>query len=231
MGRSNVIAVCFALLAPLSGPAWANASVDTSGSLSLIQAESVVARQSVVTGATGIPATVEIARNITLSTLAPASSAITAAATSFATANISTTNVNSTSINSSNVAAPTTATVATTNPAIPSIQESAVRPLITPKVEVGTIQQASFVISGDQDRSVSIAIPNSVPLTRIGGGEDVKFDTASSLDRSNIGQSRLTAETGGSGQLAFNVGGKVDMKDNVVAGAYAGVLRVTVQYN
>ena len=96
----------------------------------------------------------------------------------------------------------------------------------------GAVQQASFVIMGDSDRSVSIAVPQSVALSRLGGsGEQLQFDAETSFAANELGQSRLGSSAGGSGQLAFDVGGKVRLAGDTVAGDYAGVLKVTVQYN
>ena len=41
----------------------------------------------------------------------------------------------------------------------------------------------------------------------------------------------MAAVTDGSGALAFDVGGRVQPSPSAAAGDYAGVLRVTVQYN
>jgi hypothetical protein len=191
-----VAIVCLGILATLSAgtaSAGMTASSAADGSMVLLQTEAVIARQSVVTGAMGVPISVDIAKGITLASLPAAST-------------------------------PTLA------PRI-MLESQAVSPIIAPRLEIGTTQQASFVISGDQDLAVSIAIPTSVPLAKVGGGGDVEFATTSSLGYTNIGQSRLAGSEAGSGLLAFDVGGHVEMKQNALAGAYAGVLRVTVQYN
>jgi hypothetical protein len=102
---------------------------------------------------------------------------------------------------------------------------------LTADVSRGTVQQASFVIVGDSNRSVSISVPDSVALSRLGGNEQVAFNSETSLPLNDLGQSRLGVAPGGGGQLAFGVGGRVQAADNMVAGDYAGILRVTVQYN
>lgn len=98
-------------------------------------------------------------------------------------------------------------------------------------VSRGTVQQASFVIIGDSDRSVSISVPDTVALSRLGGNEQLEFDSETSLAAGDLGQSRLAVAPGGGGELSFDVGGRVQVADNTVAGDYAGILRVTVQYN
>jgi hypothetical protein len=200
--KRPVATVCFGVLAAMSGGA-ASASMSASsaadGSMLLLQSEAIVARQSVVTGAMGVPISVDIAKGITLASLPTISTPAVAI---------------------SGLGAPRLV-----------LQSQTVAPTITPRVDIGTMQQASFVISGDRDLTVSIAIPTSVPLGKVGGGGDVEFATTSSLSAGNIGQSRLTGGQAESGQLAFDVGGHVEMGQNARAGAYAGVLRVTVQYN
>ena len=205
----SVTTVVLGGLATLSGGAALGsmtASSAAGGSTLLVQAETILARQSVVTGATGAPISVDISRGIALASL-PA--------------------IPTPAVAISGVAAP--ALSAATPKLV--LQSQTVTPVISPQIQIGTTQQASFVISGDQDLAVSIAIPTSVPLAKVGGGGDVEFATTSSLGGSAVGQSRLSGSDAGSGQLAFDVGGHVEMKQNVLAGAYAGVLRVTVQYN
>lgn len=108
--------------------------------------------------------------------------------------------------------------------------ENAVTQQLSNQVGRGTVQQASFVIVGDNDRSVSIAVPETVALSRLGGEEQLQFDAQSSLAAGQLGQSRLGGSDTG-GELAFDVGGRVRLDGDTKAGDYAGVLRVTVQYN
>jgi hypothetical protein len=198
---------CLAVLALLSGgtaSAGVTASSAADGSILLLQNDNIIARQGVVTGAFGVPISVDIARGVALATLPYISKSALAV---------------------SGVSVPRL-----------FLQSQTVAPAITPRVEFGTtqgaIQQASFVISGDQDLAVSITFPTSVALGKVGGGGgDVEFATTSSLGAGKIGQRLLPGTHAGLGQLAFDVGGHIEMKQNVLAGAYAGVLRVTVQYN
>lgn len=93
------------------------------------------------------------------------------------------------------------------------------------------VQHANFIIVGDSNRSVSISVPRSIALQRLGGVEAVQFDAETSLDQDQPGQRRLAATSDGAGALAFDVGGRVRLARNAIAGDYAGILRVTVQYN
>lgn len=93
-------------------------------------------------------------------------------------------------------------------------------------VERGT-RNANFTITGDQDQSVSVSVPSELALTRIGGSETVTFTTISDLPNDEAGQRTASDD----GVLAFNVGGRLAEGGDRVAGRYAGVLRVTAQYN
>jgi hypothetical protein len=218
--RISAVALCgIVSAAALSGvAAWAgsSASTTTGGAMLLTENQSITTRQAVVTGALGMPITADIARDIpiaSLSNIRPAVPTITPIRTESAVSAISS-GANLTSLVTGGINS-----------------QSAVQRIVTQNITGGTTQQASFVITGDEDRSVSVSIPPSVSLGRVGGGDDLQFDTASSLNTGTLGQSRLASAQPGSGQLAFNVGGQVEMKPDLVAGAYAGVLRVTVQYN
>ncbi len=92
------------------------------------------------------------------------------------------------------------------------------------------LQQASFTIIGDQDQVVSIAVPPSVPLSRLSGEGQVEFTPQATVN-GGLGESRLVASADGTGTLAFDVGGRLEPSPSATAGAYAGVLQVTVQYN
>lgn len=93
------------------------------------------------------------------------------------------------------------------------------------------LQQASFTIIGDQDQLVSIAVPPSILLAGLGGEGDVAFTPVATLNGAGFGESRLVASADGTGTLAFDVGGRLEASPSATAGAYAGVLKVTVQYN
>ena len=91
------------------------------------------------------------------------------------------------------------------------------------------LQQASFTIIGDRDQVISIAVPPSVSLSRLGGDGEVEFSPETNI--AGNGESRLVASADGSGTLEFGVGGHLEPSSLATAGDYAGVLRVTVQYN
>jgi hypothetical protein len=93
------------------------------------------------------------------------------------------------------------------------------------------LQQASFTIIGDRDQVVSIAVPPSVALAGLGGEGEVEFTPEATLSGAGFGGSRLVATADGTGTLAFDVGGRLQASPSAAAGAYAGVLQVTVQYN
>jgi hypothetical protein len=93
------------------------------------------------------------------------------------------------------------------------------------------LQQASFTIIGDRDQVVSISVPETISLQQLGGEGEVAFNPVTSLTSNGFDGSRLGTGTGGTGELAFNVGGSVQSAPTASAGDYAGVLKVTVQYN
>ncbi|MBD3761044.1 DUF4402 domain-containing protein [Rhizorhabdus sp.] len=94
----------------------------------------------------------------------------------------------------------------------------------------GDARQASFTIIGDRDQIISIAVPQTVSLLRVSGDGEVEFSTVNSLV-GGTGGTRLLATANGSGALAFDVGGEIQPTASAVAGDYAGVLIVAVQYN
>ena len=93
------------------------------------------------------------------------------------------------------------------------------------------LQQASFTIIGDRDQVVSVSVPEMIALQQLGGENEVAFRPVTSLTANGFDGSRLGTGAGGTGELAFNVGGSVQSSPTASAGDYAGVLKVTVQYN
>ena len=93
------------------------------------------------------------------------------------------------------------------------------------------LQQASFTIIGDQDQLISITVPASISLGRLYGDGEVEFTPVATVAGGAFGESRLVASADGTGTLAFDVGGRLEPSPSATAGAYAGVLQVTVQYN
>ncbi len=93
------------------------------------------------------------------------------------------------------------------------------------------LQQASFTIIGDADQVLSIDVPNRIRLQQLSGNGEVDFSPVTSLPGGAIGGNQLVAATDGTGALAFDVGGRVQPSATAAAGDYAGVLKVTVQYN
>jgi hypothetical protein len=93
------------------------------------------------------------------------------------------------------------------------------------------LQRASFTIIGDRDQVVSIAVPPSISLSRLSGGGEVGFSPVTSLTGNGGSANTLHASADGMGALAFDVGGRLQPSPSASAGDYAGVLKVTVQYN
>ena len=93
------------------------------------------------------------------------------------------------------------------------------------------LQQASFTIIGDRDQVVSIAVPPTISLSRLSGEGEVEFSPVTSMMGGADGGSQLHAASDGTGELAFDVGGRLQPSPSATAGDYAGVLKVTVQYN
>lgn len=112
-----------------------------------------------------------------------------------------------------------------------SIGTEAVQREIAQVVSRPGLQQASFTIIGNRDQVVSVDVPKMISLQQLGGGGEVGFRPVTSLAVNSFDWSRLGAGDGGIGELAFNVGGSVQSSPTATAGDYAGVLKVTVQYN
>lgn len=93
------------------------------------------------------------------------------------------------------------------------------------------LQQASFTIIGDRDQVISIMVPPTISLSRLSGEGEVEFSPVTSMAGGFGGESRLHAAADGAGELAFDVGGRLQPSPSATAGDYAGVLKVTVQYN
>ncbi|WP_162256401.1 DUF4402 domain-containing protein [Sphingomonas sp. Root710] len=90
------------------------------------------------------------------------------------------------------------------------------------------LQQASFTIIGDRDQVISVTVPPTISLSRLSGDGQVEFSPVTSMGGAE-GLLHATAE--GTGELAFDVGGRLQPSPAASAGDYAGVLKVTVQYN
>lgn len=107
--------------------------------------------------------------------------------------------------------------------------ESAVRDIARVVSRAG-LQQASFTIIGDKDQIISITVPSSISLSRLSGDGEVAFNPAMNM-AGMAGEGRLMASADGTGELAFDVGGRVQPSPSATAGDYAGILEVTIQYN
>lgn len=111
-----------------------------------------------------------------------------------------------------------------------SIGTESIRRDIGQVISRAGLQQASFTIIGDSDQVISITVPPTISLSRLSGEGEVEFNPVTSL--AGLGsEGRLVASADGVGELAFDVGGRLQPTPAAAAGEYAGVLRVTVQYN
>lgn len=93
------------------------------------------------------------------------------------------------------------------------------------------LQQASFTIIGDRDQVISVTVPPTISLSRLSGDGQVEFSPVTSMVGGAGGEGLLHATADGTGELAFDVGGRLQPSPTASAGDYAGVLKVTVQYN
>lgn len=94
-----------------------------------------------------------------------------------------------------------------------------------------TPSQATFVVAGQDGQSISVAVPQNFDVTRSGGSETLNVATTTDLTSLAGSQLLATSIGGGAGTLSFNVGGRINIGQNVVPGAYEGLLVVTAQYN
>ncbi len=94
-----------------------------------------------------------------------------------------------------------------------------------------TPSQATFVVAGQDGQSISVAVPQNFDVTRNGGNETLNVATTTDLTSLAGSQLLSTSIGGGAGTLSFNVGGRINIGENVVPGAYEGLLVVTAQYN
>jgi hypothetical protein len=86
---------------------------------------------------------------------------------------------------------------------------------------------ATFAISGEGGRVLSIDMPNRIFLTHAGGSDPLRVNLDSTAGR-NLTLSGSPGQ-GGSGQLG--VGGSFNFNKNTPTGNYIGMFTVTVQYN
>lgn len=93
------------------------------------------------------------------------------------------------------------------------------------------LQQASFTIIGDRDQVISVTVPPTISLSRLSGEGQVEFSPVTNMVGGAGGEGLLHATADGTGELAFDVGGRLQPSPSAAAGDYAGVLKVTVQYN
>jgi len=108
--------------------------------------------------------------------------------------------------------------------------EAAVRDIARVASRAG-LQRASFTIIGNRDQVISITVPQEIPLSQLNGDGEIAFSPLTTYSGGSGGSDRLTASADGLGTLAFDVGGRIASAPSATAGDYAGVLRVTVQYN
>lgn len=111
-----------------------------------------------------------------------------------------------------------------------SIGTESIRRDLAQVISRAGLQQAAFTIIGDSDQVISVTVPPSILLSRRSGEGEVEFSPVTSLARLGS-EGRLVASADGAGELSFDVGGRLQPGPAAAAGEYAGVLRVTVQYN
>lgn len=94
-------------------------------------------------------------------------------------------------------------------------------------VSTPTPTAATYSITGEGGRIVSVAVPASFTMTRVGGAQTLEVTTA----RSVAGNLTLSGSLGTAGSAAFAVGGSFPIASTTATGDYSGTFNVTVQYN
>ncbi|WP_309092448.1 DUF4402 domain-containing protein [Phenylobacterium sp.] len=86
--------------------------------------------------------------------------------------------------------------------------------------------QAAFTVGGESGQTFSITAPETMTMTREGGGETIVVTLTPSA-----AEGLLAGPPGGPGSASFGVGGELSIANTTVTGAYGGSFTVTVAYN
>lgn len=86
--------------------------------------------------------------------------------------------------------------------------------------------RASYTVSGEGGRALSISVPSSFVMTRAGGGS-LTITTTNTVPASPT----LSGSSGVGGSLTFYVGGSMPVTSSTSPGAYSGTFTITATYN
>lgn len=90
--------------------------------------------------------------------------------------------------------------------------------------------EATFIVTGAAGQSLSIAMPATVSLARVGGSQVMTVAMTTNMTDPANGLI-LAGGPGGGGTLSFSVGGRIVLTRDTVAGDYRGMVSATAQYN
>lgn len=94
-------------------------------------------------------------------------------------------------------------------------------------VSTPTPTAATYSVAGEGGRIVSVAVPASFTMTRVGGAQTLAVTTV----RSVAGNLTLSGSLGTAGSAPFAVGGSFPIANTTATGDYTGTFNVVVQYN
>jgi len=91
---------------------------------------------------------------------------------------------------------------------------------------LGGTSRAKYTIAGEGGQAVSITVPGTFSMTRVGGSETLLVSLSSDLGASTS----LSSSLGNAGTKNLNVGGSFELSTGSLTGAYSGTFDVTVAY-
>ena len=91
----------------------------------------------------------------------------------------------------------------------------------------GTTSRAKYVVRGEGAEVVSVNVPASFNMTKVGGTETL----AVALTRNPGGNLTLGSTLGNEGTANLDIGGSFDVASTTATGNYSGTFTVSVNYN
>lgn len=90
-----------------------------------------------------------------------------------------------------------------------------------------TAGNAQFTIDGEGGQAISVVVPTTVTMTRVGGSETLDVTTTNDAPVSPA----LSNSLGSAGSLVVKVGGSLTLTAATATGDYSGPLVVSASYN
>lgn len=87
--------------------------------------------------------------------------------------------------------------------------------------------RATYTVDGEGGRIISVDVPASFAMSRVGGGGTLTVSTSKTIGATVT----LSGSLGAAGSASFGVGGSFELGSDTASGSYVGNFAVTVQYN